>query len=357
MDLTFGEQVKIILRRKGMTIKELAEIIEETTGKKMSRQNLTQRLGRDNFQEQDMRMIAGILDCPFHLNILDEDVFAEEDSISKETTENIDEKAVPVQEEADTEIVAEEKPSVRETSFLEREITIGELVEEAFDDTEDVEEEVFDDIEEEVFNAYDESGALMEEILEEMEALERESHERRQEKENRTVFEDGEKKTHGWRSYLTRIKKKVMEEPVWDIVKKEESTEAEDGIFLDEIFRTETVDLDDEFLDDELENEEFTEEPKEQQLQEEVEYYMEEEFEKNSGNDEEDMEIGDVNPYTGHEYMTNSVRMHPRRIGYVQVYDRGEHKWMDMTEWAFLGYQERKKVLLGKDYDPPIYLD
>ena len=55
-DLTFGEQVKIVLGRKGMTIKELAETIEKETGKKMSRQNLTQRLGRDNFQEQDMRL-------------------------------------------------------------------------------------------------------------------------------------------------------------------------------------------------------------------------------------------------------------------------------------------------------------
>ena len=35
-DLTFGEQVKVVLSRKGMTIKELAEIIEEKTGMKMS---------------------------------------------------------------------------------------------------------------------------------------------------------------------------------------------------------------------------------------------------------------------------------------------------------------------------------
>ena len=55
--LTFGEQVKIILSRKGMTIKELAEQIEKHTGRRMSRQNLTQRLGRDNFQERDMRAI------------------------------------------------------------------------------------------------------------------------------------------------------------------------------------------------------------------------------------------------------------------------------------------------------------
>ena len=72
-DLTFGEQVKIILGRKGMTIKQLAEQIEEKTGKKMSRQNLTQRLGRDNFQEQDMRMIADILECPFRLSIMSVD--------------------------------------------------------------------------------------------------------------------------------------------------------------------------------------------------------------------------------------------------------------------------------------------
>ena len=61
--------------------------------------------------------------------------------------------------------------------------------------------------------------------------------------------------------------------------------------------------------------------------------------------------------YTGMEYESNSVRMHPKRIGYVQVYDRSDHQWTDMTEWAFLGYQERKKALLGKDYEPPIYLD
>ena len=77
LELTFGEQVKIVLSRKDMTIKQLAEMIEERTGKKMSRQNLTQRLSRDNFQEQDMRLIASILECPFHLSILEEDTDTE----------------------------------------------------------------------------------------------------------------------------------------------------------------------------------------------------------------------------------------------------------------------------------------
>ena len=91
-DLTFGEQVKIILSRKDMTIKELAKKIEGRTGKKMSRQNLTQRLGRDNFQERDMRMIAEILGCPFYLNILDDSIPAEKTEDEADTiqrTENV----------------------------------------------------------------------------------------------------------------------------------------------------------------------------------------------------------------------------------------------------------------------------
>ena len=71
VNLTFVEQVKIILGRKGMTIKQLAELVEERTGKPMSRQNMTQRLGRDNFQEQDMRLIADILGCKFQLSIME----------------------------------------------------------------------------------------------------------------------------------------------------------------------------------------------------------------------------------------------------------------------------------------------
>ena len=90
LDLTFGEQVKIILRRKGMTIKELAEVIEAQTGKKMSRQNLTQRLGRDNFQEQDMRQIAEILGCRFQLSIMEESVSADKNFKKEESNIEID---------------------------------------------------------------------------------------------------------------------------------------------------------------------------------------------------------------------------------------------------------------------------
>lgn len=140
LELTFGEQVKIVLNRKDMTIKQLAEMIEERTGKKMSRQNLTQRLARDNFQEQDMRLIASILECPFHLSILEENADSEHTTRENIKIDKRDEKNIideePQQltlnlEYDEPEQVQEEQPvKAREfgISGAERDITIGELV-------------------------------------------------------------------------------------------------------------------------------------------------------------------------------------------------------------------------------------
>ena len=222
MNLTFGEQVKIILSRKGMTIKQLAEEVEKYTGKPMSRQNMTQRLGRDNFQEQDMRMIAEILGCKFTLSIMELEVTPMEDVMSNT-----------------------------------RDITVGELA------------DIVDDVAE------------------------------------------------------------VQDEPIEEEVTK-----------------------------DELPVPDVTDTEEKQILRQGIKgYFRKGSLETGTVPKEEQQVVGEINPYTRKEYETNSVRMHPKKIGYVQVYDREQHKWTDMTEWAFLGYQERKKQLLGKDYRPPIYLD
>ena len=341
MDLTFAEQVKIILSRRGMTIKELAELIEKHTGKKMSRQNLTQRLGRDNFQEQDMRMIAGILGCPFYLNILDENISVEAEEPHREDKENyIEEVQEPV------EAVYEEPAAEEYAEEVYEEPVAEEYAEEVY------EEPAIEEYAEEIYEEPAMQEESLEEILEEAAALERENKEfehrqsenKEQEKkqDNRTVFEDGENKgkKHSWTSYLRRRKKQV-EEPVKPAEEEVQTQPVEEE--PKDMFETETISLEE---DDAKEVNSFTEyaEEKVKELQPE-------------GTEEEDLEKGDINPYTGREYQSNSVRMHPSRIGYVQVYDRGEHQWTDMTEWAFLGYQERKKVLLGKDYEPPIYLD
>ena len=315
MDLTFAEQVKIILSRRGMTIKELAELIEKHTGKKMSRQNLTQRLGRDNFQEQDMRMIAGILGCPFYLNILDENVSVEAEEPHREDKGNyIEEVQEPVEAVYEEPAIEEYAEEVYEEPAMQEE-SIEEILEEA---------------------------AALERENKEFEHRQSENKEQEKKQDNRTVFEDGENKgkKHSWTSYLRRRKKQV-EEPVKPAEEEVQTQPVEEE--PKDMFETETISLEE---DDAKEVNSFTEyaEEKVKELQPE-------------GTEEEDLEKGDINPYTGHEYQSNSVRMHPSRIGYVQVYDRGEHQWTDMTEWAFLGYQERKKVLLGKDYEPPIYLD
>ena len=375
LELTFGEQVKIILSRKGMTIKELAEKIEKQTGKKMSRQNLTQRLGRDNFQEQDMRMIAKILECPFYLDILEE----HEDRTEK-----------PVKEQKAAEPEQKEAPTRAE----ERDITIGELVDihkelDAIEkkkskkkakkvveeNPEYVQETIFDffvnekaaepeveaEAEVEAEPVYEEAEPEYEEELE-VEEPEVEEPEVEEPEPKKT---ETEKKAHGWRAFFGIHKK--HEEPV-----KEEKEEEKPEIQYHEFDYSEdgeSGELAEEFLPDEPEEAETYAAETETAAYENAEQlntnydaghqnrYAQENEEDLFTSTEEDLEKGELNPYTGHEYESNSVRMHPNRIGYVQVYDRGTHQWTDMTEWAFLGYQERKKALLGKDYEPPIYLD
>lgn len=404
LDLTFGEQVKIILSRKGMTIKELAETIEERTGKKMSRQNLTQRLGRDNFQEQDMRMIADILGCPFQLSIL-------ADSEAAECAANV-EDVVPTEKELHklAKTKARKEKKAREAEQLhaameqipsevtdmsgasEKEMTLGdymdiheELVRRETGEIPIVNETIEEPVTEESVSVMEEIAdepALMEaepveEVPEAVEAVYEETHEEipeapRYEEIHEEVQEEvqqeipeevheeayaeekkeethHEKKLTGWRAMFQRRNKKERQEEKHEEEKIEREIEE----------ATEPLEAMEE-ASDFIEYEEPVQ--PEQTYYEEQQPAQEEEiaqavYAEEEDDDAEDLERGELNPYTGHEYETNSVRMHPKRIGYVQVYDRRDHAWTDMTEWAFLGYQERKKALLGKDYEEPIYLD
>ena len=400
ISLTFGEQVKIVLSRKDMTIKELAEEIEARTGKKMSRQNLTQRLGRDNFQEQDMRMIADILGCPFQLSIL-------ADSEAAERAANV-EDVVPTEKELHklAKTKARKEKKAREAEQLhaameqipsevtdmsgasEKEMTLGdymdiheELVRRETGEIPIVNETIEEPVTEESVSVMEEIAdepALMEaepveEVPEAVEAVYEETHEEipeapryeeiheevqqeiPEEVHEEAYVEEKKEETHhekkltGWRAMFQRRNKKERQEEKHEEEKIErEIEEATEPL--------EAMEEDSDFIE--------YEEPvqPEQTYYEEQQPAQEEEiaqavYAEEEDDDAEDLERGELNPYTGHEYGSNSVRMHPKRIGYVQVYDRRDHAWTDMTEWAFLGYQERKKALLGKDYEEPIYLD
>lgn len=295
-DLTFGEQVKIVLGRKGMTIKELAETIEKETGKKMSRQNLTQRLGRDNFQEQDMRLIASILGCPFQLSIMSGEIIESAAGRIRKQEVKWNEQEQP-EERFSEETEKEEQQLTGE----ERDMTIGEI--------------------------YD-----MHEELAELE-------------KNAVEAEPTEDVREDLQTEEEEYKEELLEVPESD---QEEENSAESEVSYTEDYAQPTEEEAEPYEEAEVTS--YETQPVEP-VQEEATYEepVQEEIVQE--------EVGDINPYTGREYESNSVRMHPKRIGYVQVYDRASHKWTDMTEWAFLGYQERKKVLLGEDYEPPIYLD
>lgn len=57
MNMSIGEKIKVIMKRRGMTMTELAASIGQ------SRQNLTNKMKRDNFTEEETKIIAQALGC------------------------------------------------------------------------------------------------------------------------------------------------------------------------------------------------------------------------------------------------------------------------------------------------------
>ena len=380
ISLTFGEQVKIVLSRKDMTIKELAEEIEARTGKKMSRQNLTQRLGRDNFQEQDMRMIADILGCPFQLSILGN---------ADSEKEALDEEEMPTGRELEKLTAKKERKAARAAreeakKNVERDITVGEIVDILEETTAEPEEEAVQmeldlDAEEHVAKETEsiaDSDTLEEDILTEEET---EPYTEPAEDDVEVSAEDAEQIEEELQEPEQEIEAEVVEEAGAEEIPEEtseavyqEEAEPQEEAYQEqpayEENQPETCQKEENPVVEEAETEDVHEE-KNSPFSKLTKLITPKKEKKSSGwpqdfqpikrreDIDEDLVNGDVNPYTGHEYRTNSVRMHPHRIGYVQVYDRKDHKWTDMTEWAFLGVEERKKATMGKDYEPPIYLD
>lgn len=67
MPLSMGEKIKVILGRRNMTLGELAEKTGQT------RQNLSNKLRRDNFTEKELQRIAAALQCTYHAGFVLDD--------------------------------------------------------------------------------------------------------------------------------------------------------------------------------------------------------------------------------------------------------------------------------------------
>lgn len=204
MELSFGEQIKILLNRKNMTIQELADLYEQTTGNKMSRQNLAQRLKRDNFPEQDMRTFAALIGYTVSIQVIP----AASSAVPAEPI-----RSAP----------AEMTGNI--FSFPQMPVHVPILSED--------------------------------------------------EEKNDSVEDNAD-----------------IPEPVLDIP---------------EIFRRKKP-------------------------------------------------LGEINPLTGQEYLTNTVRRHPYIDDYIQVYDRTTHTWSDVEEHYFWDFQQKKKQILGSEYQEPMLI-
>lgn len=330
-----------------------------------------------------MRMIADILGCPFQLSILGNADSEKADS---------DEDEMATGRELEKLAAKKERKAAKEEAkkSVERDITVGEFV-----------------------DMLEETGAEPEEEAVQME-LELDAAEPvAEEAETQEVYEESEEAEDAADSEDTvateALEEEVPTEEAEPYTEPEEVLEAAEEVIPEEVsepvYTEETADIAEVQADDTVYEEQpacteqpvdaeaaYQEQPADEENQAEADQTEEPAAEevheekhspfskltklitpkkekKSSGwpqdfqpikrreDIDEDLVNGDVNPYTGHEYRTNSVRMHPHRIGYVQVYDRKDHKWTDMTEWAFLGVEERKKATMGKDYEPPIYLD
>ena len=59
MALSTSEKIKILLKRRGMTLGDLSEKTNQ------SRQNLSNKMARDNFSEKEIKELASALDCEY----------------------------------------------------------------------------------------------------------------------------------------------------------------------------------------------------------------------------------------------------------------------------------------------------
>ncbi len=203
MELTFGEQIKILLNRKHITIQDLADMYTERTGRQMSRQNLTQRLKRDNFPEQDMHILAALLGYSVSIQL---------NPLNVELPEYFRPEPAPRPAQ---EIPHQTVPQFSIPSFL-----------------------------------------------------------------------------------ASRTRPRT-EEPLPP--------------------------------------------PSMPQLKISSSFHKAE-------------PQGDINPLTGEEYQTNTVRRHPTNEAYIQVYDRNSHAWSDVREDFFWQFQEKKKQMMGREYSEPIII-
>lgn len=64
MKMTVAEKIRVLMKRQGMSMSELAEATGQT------RQNLSNKMNRDNFSEKEIEAIATALGCTVQIKFI-----------------------------------------------------------------------------------------------------------------------------------------------------------------------------------------------------------------------------------------------------------------------------------------------
>ncbi|VDN47336.1 Transcriptional regulator [Petrocella atlantisensis] len=68
MKKSMSEQIRLLLKRKNMTIKKLSTLLET------SNQNMANKLRRDNFSMKELEAIADALDCEIYASFIEKNI-------------------------------------------------------------------------------------------------------------------------------------------------------------------------------------------------------------------------------------------------------------------------------------------
>ena len=67
MDMSAGEKIRVIMERKKISMGMMAE------GTGQTRQNLSNKMKRDDFSEKELRKMAKVLGCTINIQFIDSD--------------------------------------------------------------------------------------------------------------------------------------------------------------------------------------------------------------------------------------------------------------------------------------------
>lgn len=306
MELSFGEQIKILLSRKNMTIQELADLYEQTTGSRMSRQNLAQRLKRDNFPEQDMRIFAALLGC----------------NVSIQLTSAVNPSTFPDPSMIPSIPAVIPKPTPSVPFAIPEPALVASIPYGALEQT--PVSSIPHDISEQAAHPSALTATVKQAAVPQI---------------SYTVSEQGPASL----SFSA-----AAEQTAVSSVSSNISGQTMPSSGPADLMRTlQAPDFADYDALPAEEHHNFISEDRDQNP--DLAFEIPEFFRKKKPH-------GEINPLTGQEYLTNTVRRHPYIDDYIQVYDRTTHSWSDVEEHYFWEFQQKKKQMMGSDYQEPMLI-